>query len=44
MFVVFKTVKFKLVCYTVRDNYGLPRWLGGTEPACQAGDMSLIPG
>ena len=23
---------------------GLPRWLSGKEPACQAGDMGLIPG
>ena len=23
---------------------GLPRWLRGKEPTCQAGNMSLIPG
>ena len=23
---------------------GLPRWLSGTESACQAGDGGLIPG
>ena len=23
---------------------GLPRWLSGKEPACQAGDLGLIPG
>ena len=23
---------------------GLPRWLSDKEPACQAGDLSLIPG
>ena len=44
MLVVFKLVKFKLVCYTLRDNYGLPRRLSGIESACQAGDVSLIPG
>ena len=44
MLVAFKLVKFKLVCYTVRDNYGLPTWLSGIEFACQAWDVSLIPG
>ena len=24
--------------------YGLPRWLGGKESACNAGDVGLIPG
>ena len=27
-----------------RDYHGLPRWLGGKESACNAGDPGLIPG
>ena len=28
----------------VKNNYGLPRWLGGKESPATAGDAGLIPG
>ena len=27
-----------------QNALGLPRWLSGEEPACQAGDVGLVPG
>ena len=30
-------------CFS-KSSSGLPRWLGGREFACQAGDLGLIPG
>ena len=28
----------------VQEVLGLPRWLSGKEPACQAGDTDSVPG
>jgi len=33
----FKTPNLKVICYAVRDNFGLPWWLTGKETACNAG-------
>ena len=39
---IVQIVRQNLLRTTVID--GLPRWLGGKESACQAGDAGLIPG
>ena len=40
----FKTPNLKVICYAVRDNFGLPWWLSGKEIACNTGASGWIPG
>ena len=33
-----------ILLYTLKGKWGLLKWLGGKESACNVGDLSLIPG
>ena len=38
------TISFSMRLIIGHLYYGLPRWLGGKESACQAGHMGSVPG
>ena len=38
------TIVCRYILWHASVLYGLPWWLSGKESACNAGDMSLIPG